>query len=208
MQSSNELNAAKAILDSGKFEELIGTKESWDIEYKSESWAPTNAEDRFELAKDVAAMANTSLGMIVVGISTITLNNTQEDVVNGFKLVDISKASGDKLRQIISELIYPQIAISISAKPYHRDLTQGVLVIEILEGTESQRPYVVRKVPCGKELKSGGRELSDRYISFPRRNHISETEYPSTELVDWARSWQNSQSIQSGQITQPRTNEA
>ncbi len=187
MPASKELVAARTILDSGEFEMLIGTRESWDLEYKSELWKLTEAEEQFEFAKDIAAMANSTLGIIVIGLSTITLNSSKEDIVNGFKLEDIRKLQNHKLREMVEQFIYPPLAISISAKPYHRDPAQGVLILEVLPESESMRPYVVKRVPCGKDNKTSGRGLSDRFMSFPRRRETCVTDYPHTDLVDWAR---------------------
>ena len=189
MAQSKELVSARQVFDSGKFETLIGTRESRDLEYKAELWSLQSADDRFEFAKDLAAMANSALGVVVVGISTITLKGSKDDVVNGFKLVDLSDPRSQKLRTIIDEFIYPQLSVSITAKPYHLDPSQGVIIVEISEGAEAQRPYVVIKTPCGKDLKAGDRGLSDRYVAYPFRNESCTTAYLSRQLVDWARMW-------------------
>jgi len=193
MPPSKELVYARSILDSGEFEKLIGTKEAWDLEYKSELWKMNGSEDKFEFAKDLAGMANSTPGIIVIGISTITLSTSQDDVVNGFTLFDISKRLGDNLRVIADQLIYPQLAIAISARAYHGDSNQGILVIEVPDDVDQMRPYVVTKAPCGKESKNGAREMSDKYFSFPRRSPACLTQYPSAELVDWARKGQGIQ---------------
>ncbi len=49
-------------------EELIGAAESEWLEFKKEPYYLERDEQRFELAKDVSAMANAGQGIIVIGV--------------------------------------------------------------------------------------------------------------------------------------------
>jgi predicted HTH transcriptional regulator len=49
---------ALAILANGDFDQLIGAPESLEVEFKSEPYRVEQESQKFELAKDVSALAN------------------------------------------------------------------------------------------------------------------------------------------------------
>jgi hypothetical protein len=56
---------ALAILAGGDFERFIGVAESLEVEFKGEPYRAEQDSQKFELAKDVTALANAAGGVIV-----------------------------------------------------------------------------------------------------------------------------------------------
>src|SRR5438067_1534205 len=61
---------ALAILESGEFDQLIGRPETPEVEFKGEPYQLDRETQRFELAKDVSAMANAAGGVIIFRAQT------------------------------------------------------------------------------------------------------------------------------------------
>ena len=61
---------ALAVLAGGDFEQFIGVPEGLEVEFKAEPYQIEHDSQRFELAKDVSALANAVGGVIVIGART------------------------------------------------------------------------------------------------------------------------------------------
>lgn len=60
-----------AVLASGNFDPLVGLAETIDVEFKGQPYQVTDHDSqKFELAKDVSALANASGGVIIIGVQT------------------------------------------------------------------------------------------------------------------------------------------
>jgi predicted HTH transcriptional regulator len=77
----------KEIIDGHAYGSLIGLQEDAWLEAKSGApYSLDTPEGRYELAKDVAAFANGSGGMVIVGLRTTRQANTQTDEITDYDL--------------------------------------------------------------------------------------------------------------------------
>lgn len=102
-----------------------GVEESEDLDFKASHYGNSD-NDKRELAKDVAALANSSGGVLLIGV--------QEDEfgkASALTLVSIDQNMGLKYRQIIASSVSPLVLIDIHVTPSPADASLGVLIIEV-----------------------------------------------------------------------------
>jgi len=69
-----------AVLEDGAFERLKGSPENLEVEFKREPYRLDQENQKFELAKDVSALANAAGGIIVIGVRTRADDQAAVDV--------------------------------------------------------------------------------------------------------------------------------
>jgi hypothetical protein len=99
--------------------------EDYDLDFKAELYGRSDKARR-DLAGDVAAMANTAGGVLVLGIA-----EDDQARAAGLPGVELSDEEGRRYRQIVGDLVHPQpafetIAVENPAKPGH-----GFLLIAV-----------------------------------------------------------------------------
>ncbi len=97
------LGADVEALSVADLQRAVGNKlqESFDLEFKEALFLPTDA-GKHELAEDVAAMANTRGGLVVLGIKDA--NGRAE----ALKPVPLSEVEDRRMRSVIADLVFPQ----------------------------------------------------------------------------------------------------
>lgn len=81
--------------------------EAFDLDFKSEMYGPTE-RDRRDAATDVAALANTAGGLLVVGIE----EDEQARAAAG-PGVELSEADEQRIRQIVRSQVVPMPVIDV-----------------------------------------------------------------------------------------------
>jgi predicted HTH transcriptional regulator len=81
MKSESELEQVLAIIRAGDFHRLIDRMEGDQIECKGAPYSLNADKERFELAKDVTAFANTKGGLILIGVHTVKDEGLSADVI-------------------------------------------------------------------------------------------------------------------------------
>src|SRR5215216_3704925 len=149
-----------ALLRSGQREALVGLHESQILECKR-TLSVGSEHDELEIAKDVAALANSETGgLIIIGMATKRDRNGDRIVKIQPLLKDFSPR---RLRGTIDRRIYPPI--------------DGLLVESVESGSAQGRPLLLCLVPPQpQELKPflvhgaiAGNRVEGAFISIPRR---------------------------------------
>ncbi|MFF7476960.1 RNA-binding domain-containing protein [Streptomyces sp. NPDC008092] len=161
-------------------EAIVGMTESAWVDFKTTG--PEGPYDlrqdskKYELAKDVAAFANTGGGLIVCGFkATRRPTDLHETAV---KPTPFAKrlVNAEKYKQVIAEYVRPLVHVEFSwfADPACQDL--GYLLIEVQALPESDRWALVTKTLSedGRLLKGG--------VAIPRR-HGDQTQYLTPDEV-------------------------
>ncbi|MFK0114081.1 helix-turn-helix domain-containing protein [Streptomyces sp. NPDC091217] len=161
-------------------EAVLGMTESEWVDFKSTGlegpYDLGQESKKYELAKDVAAFANTNGGLIVCGFkATRRPTDLHETVV---KPTPFAKrlVNAEKYKKVIAEYVRPLVSVEFSwfDDPTHQDL--GYLVIEVQALPESDRwALVTRTLSEEGRLVKGG-------VSIPRR-HGDQTEYVTPDEV-------------------------
>jgi Putative DNA-binding domain len=139
-------STALDLLSGGRWDLFVGQPESEWLEAKGEPYdhlrKKLGKQWRYELAKDVAAFANSPEGgIIVIGLST--QDKGDGDVIDGVLEFDLDRVEGPVYRRHISQLVYPRLTgfevrrIEGSAKG------RGLAVLVIPPQPEPSRPFLV-----------------------------------------------------------------
>lgn len=143
------------------------TKESFDLDYKRDHYG-NGESDRRKLAGDVAALANTAGGVIVIGIA----EDDQACAVDA-PGVTISDAEAGRIRQVVASLVAPVPTFDIVVIP--KTTEENVAA----EASTSAVGFVVIAVPRSPQAPHA--VLVNESLRFPKRNgsttrYLSEAE--------------------------------
>ncbi|MCA1705159.1 MAG: ATP-binding protein, partial [Actinobacteria bacterium] len=74
-----------ACLDAGDDDAVLGEPETQHLDFKEQPYVLNSAKARWELAKDVAALANSGGGSLVIGVATTVPADREEEVASEIK---------------------------------------------------------------------------------------------------------------------------
>jgi hypothetical protein len=154
------VDSLAALLRSGQGGALVGLYESQILECKR-TLSPGSEHDELEFAKDIAALANSETGgLIVIGMAT------KRDKI-GDRIVAVQPVGTPlnprRLRGIIDRRIYPPVD-GLIVESSGRGITQGRSLLFCLVPPQPQelKPFLVHGAVIGKRVEGA-------FISIPRR---------------------------------------
>lgn len=155
-----------AIITSGDFNQFIGLAEDAVLEVKQQPYDLDNsAAERYELAKDVSALANAGGGYIIVGLSTRREPNREVDIVDALNLIAVTAFSTTQYEGIIGDHVYPRIRDLAVNWHQGNGSNDGLGVILVPPQREDDKPFITAKVAADdaylKEIVIGYAERSD-----------------------------------------------
>lgn len=106
-----------------------------------------NPRHRFELAKDVSALANAEGGSLVFGLTTIPRQAEQTDEVSALAMVPQADFDGNRFAGVINEYIFPRIQ-NLDAQWIESSETAGMGVGWIVVPKQEDRllPFLINRV--------------------------------------------------------------
>lgn len=126
------------ILKSGKFDGLLGVQEDSRIEFKRQLDLNLS-KDKHKLAKAAAAMANTSGGIVVIGVESKQDPASRTDYAAALRYVETID-TGSYYR-VLSDLLHPLIPVKV--EPFGE--APAMLVALLIERAETEFPILVTK---------------------------------------------------------------
>ena len=124
--------------------ELVGQPETVWLEFKKAPYQLQNEHHKFELAKDVTAMANADGGVILIGVETQREEASQEDMAIALRPVSPGLVDAQQMKNVISEWVFPRLDVDVNHHPVEGD--NGELwSIFIQRGGERDSPFIVAK---------------------------------------------------------------
>lgn len=148
---------ALAILEGGDFEQFVGTPEMLEVEFKREPYRVDDDSQRFELAKDVSALANASGGVVIIGVQTQRDDEVAVDVVSELRLLTQGLIDEQQYEAIISERVYPRLReLRVGFYPSAADAQRGLVVIDVPPQDEVDKYFLVqRPIEAGADRTPG-----------------------------------------------------
>ena len=149
----------KGLLSERREEELLELAESESLDFKAQPYA-LNAQgagqrrQAWELAKDVAAMANCPQGgCVVIGVPTEPSSTSSDDVAVGLSPFPSGLLDPQQYRDIIAAHTYPLVR-GVNVLTYDRD-AKCLALIEVPPQHEDDRPFVLKKIvdPDGNTIE-------------------------------------------------------
>ncbi|MDX6623629.1 MAG: hypothetical protein QOE75_1561 [Solirubrobacterales bacterium] len=147
------------LLAAGRWDLFRGQLESDWLEAKGEPYDHLAAELgennwRFELAKDVAAFANSpDGGMIVIGLTTN--DRGDGDVVSGHLEFDLKRVQASSYRGHIAQLVYPRVEGFEVRRIEGAKQGHGIAVLVIPPQSPSSRPFLVQGTIAEQKVLGG-----------------------------------------------------
>lgn len=151
-------NGAVDLLRAGRWDTFLGQPESEWLEAKGAPYDHLQSRMgpnwRYELAKDVAAFANSSDGGLIV-MGMVTKDVGGGDIISGRKEFDLKRVQAPAYRKHVAQLVYPQVdgfevtRIDGSRKGY------GLAVLTIPPQPRSRQPFLVRGVLQAGKVMGG-----------------------------------------------------
>jgi len=142
VENGTDLIAALARCEPGS---LVGTPEGPRIEFKQPpSYELEHDSGKWELAKDVAAMANAEGGLIVIGVATMKDPAIAGDVASA---VDPCKSPYDlgQVKSVLSSWLFPPQTVGLAVFPVADGSAKHLLVITVAPVLERERYVMIRK---------------------------------------------------------------
>jgi hypothetical protein len=137
---------ALAILASGDFDQFVRARESLEVEFKSEPYRMEQESQRFELAKDVSALANAAGGVIVIGVQTQRDDEAAVDVVSEVRLLTTDRVDEQQYEGTVSDRVYPRLQeLHVRFYGSAADGERGLVAIDVPPQQEIDRYFLVQR---------------------------------------------------------------
>lgn len=140
------LDDVKAILDSGKFDKLIGAVENEQLECKTAPYQLQHNYQKQELAKDVSGLANANGGLILIGVKTERNPTHFGDEIKKVHPFPQTLINPEQYQDILRSWTYPRLQqVDVRWFPSAADRKIGIAAILIPNQTSARRPFLVRR---------------------------------------------------------------
>lgn len=137
------------ILDAGDFEPLVGVREDLEIEFKGQPYQLNSESEKFELAKDICAMANAAGGVIVIGVQTERREESPLDEAVRIRVFARGLVDEERYVAIATERIYPRIQglrVEFRAQAGQAPGTdRGLVMIDVPPQAENDKLFLVQR---------------------------------------------------------------
>ncbi|MEQ1947706.1 MAG: ATP-binding protein [Bryobacteraceae bacterium] len=135
------------VINARQFHKLVGETEGQHLDVKSQPYQfKTGMDAKRELAKDVAAFANTLGGYILVGLTTkISDVHAGEEIV-AIRPIPRTEFDPDQYRKILAEWLYPQPnGLAITFVSYGTHANQGLGIAYVPPQDTANKPFLITR---------------------------------------------------------------
>ncbi|MGH3757196.1 AlbA family DNA-binding domain-containing protein [Actinophytocola sp.] len=166
------------------------TQESFDLEFKGEPYGRGDS-DRRALAGDVAALANTAGGLILIGVTEDAQSRAEDDPG-----AELSGAEVRRIEQVVASLVAPVPVFDVwqVVKEPHpnapagsppADGTQGFILIAVARGTQYPHAVLVNDgLRFPKRNGSTTRYLSEPEVAAAYRDRLAGWEQRARRVTE------------------------
>jgi Putative DNA-binding domain len=150
---NGELNfwTARDLIRAGRWDLLLGQPESDWLDAKSTPYDRRKPNWRWEIAKDVAAFANSPTGgLIVLGMTA--RDQGDGEVITGVKEFDLRTAPRHVFRNVVAQNIYPRLEGFEVDRVEGATKGRGLVTLVIPPQRERRRPFIVTGVVHGRAV--------------------------------------------------------
>jgi hypothetical protein len=162
------------LIRGGRADLLVGQRESAWLEAKAQPYGLPAEEERFELAKDVASLANADGGLILIGAKRRTDRNG--DRLGPVTEIPLELFNTRSYRDTIRKWIYPRPEKVTTEVIAGSRSTHGLMLIEIPRQPEELKPFLV----MGSVLSR--RHRSDVHLTVPVRDGEDTAHYDAGRI--------------------------
>jgi predicted HTH transcriptional regulator len=181
------IERVRDVLQSGDFDGLLGMEEGLHFEAKGRvPYDLATAAGRYEIGKDVSALANAEGGWLVFGVGTEQSERERVDTVTALELVAEHEIDLNQLTGIIRAHVKPY-PVGLDARwiPSTVDPELGLVAVEIPPQPIDTRPFIICKVVEGDEF------LKEIVVGYCRRVGGDVLPFTPSEIRDAMRQGMN-----------------
>ena len=162
--------AALELLRQGRFAELVGWFEAQNLECKREPYRLDLVDQKFELAKDVSALANAGGGILLMGVATSKSASHSDDRIENMAPFLKTLFDADRYRQVIGAWTWPSLDdIQIEVFDVPSDDTRMMAALLVPAVAPQNGPVLVTST-----LNQAGRRVELVFGLFERkRSHVA-----------------------------------
>jgi hypothetical protein len=140
-------SAVLDLLSAGRWDVFKGQSETDWLEVKGEPYdhlEPKLGDNwRYELAKDVASLANSPGGGIIV-LGMFTKDRGDGDVIQGHREFALDRVKASTYRRYIAQLVYPRLRGFEVRRIRGKSDGHGLVVLVVPSQPDASRPFVVQ----------------------------------------------------------------
>lgn len=134
-----------AALVHGDDASIVGLAESVWFEAKGEPYRLDDAKSKWELAKDVSAMANAEGGVILIAAQTDQAQGVRQETVREVRAVPRSMVDEQRIRDVLRGLLFPSLGNGLRIVDFPRCEEGQVVVAIVIEPSAARdRPVMIR----------------------------------------------------------------
>ncbi len=134
-----------AALNEGKPYRLIGAPENPQIDFRSQPYALDTSKGMWELARDVADLANHSGGVILIGVRPARSEGSFVEVATELQPVPASMLNVDRYCSIIREQVRPSVEFDVAYFQASHHAHRGYMSIHVKPLARIGRRATVRQ---------------------------------------------------------------
>ena len=167
-----------AILESGDFDRLVGLPEGATLEFKGEPCELSTEAAKFELAKDVAALASGSNGgTLIIRVTTGRPPDSPYDHATRVRPMPVERLSEKQYRGVIQRRVYPSVrGLAVRSHAVAGDATRCLFAIEVPAQREEDKPFLVLAPLAPDGTRAQGWLLGIPTRALDETQHIREAE--------------------------------
>lgn len=168
--ATQSAEAALEHLREGRFAALIGWFEAEDLECKRVPYRLDQDDQKFELAKDVASIANAGGGVLLIGVATCKSASHSDDEIEQITPFPKAMFDADRYRQTIGARTWPSLDdIQIETFAVADDDARMLAAVRVPPVAPENGPVLVTRT-----LNQSGRCVEVLFGLFERkRSHIA-----------------------------------
>jgi hypothetical protein len=189
-----------AALEAEKPGALIGTPESAQIDFKAMPYLLETPKGKWELAKDVAGLANLGGGVLVIGVRTEKTEGNFREIAAELRPVGVAMLDRVRYHDVIRDLVRPAVGFEVAYFPDPDHAGKGYMTILVKPLAEADRYALVRRM-----ITEDDKEIDA--IGVPVRDSDQTRWLSADEVYRLLRDGQRANSPQHAQVQPPMTAE-
>lgn len=144
-------------LDAGDAAAVVGEPETAHLDFKEQPYILSTDKGRWELAKDVAALANSGGGCLVIGVATTVPADREEEVASEVKPVPAALVDVQQMRSTIDAAsgVYPVLK-QVEIRRIQRPDGKVLGIVRVPSQDDDDLPFIVVRMVEGDEKRGVG----------------------------------------------------
>jgi hypothetical protein len=134
------------ILSAGRFDDIVGTEENEQIEFKGRAYNLQSVKEKAGLVSDVSSLADHRGGIIVLGVVTEQDETSRRDTAVLVKTVGGDEVDQDAYRKLVRQHVHPLVRDFDVRRYPETDGIRELVALHVEAQSDFDKPYIVSLV--------------------------------------------------------------